>query len=107
MSSSLRLSEEPMESEVRLTKPPLILTLASIAVIVAALYLAKEVLVPLTLAVLLSFLLSPICDWLERRGLARVPAVLMTALTGFIVLGLVIRTAVVQLTDLAPKLPEY
>ena len=39
--------------------------LASIAVVVAALYLAKGVLVPLTLAVLLSFLLSPVCDWLR------------------------------------------
>jgi predicted PurR-regulated permease PerM len=101
------MREEPMESDVRLTKQPWILTLASIAVIIAALYLAKDVLVPLTLAVLLSFLLSPICDWLERRGLARLPAVLVTALTGFVVLGLVIWTAVVQLTDLAPKLPEY
>jgi predicted PurR-regulated permease PerM len=96
-----------MESEVRLAKPPRILTLASIAVVVAALYLAKDVLVPLTLAVLLSFLLSPICDWLERRGLGRVPAVLVTALTGFVVLGLVIWTAVDQFTHLAPKLPEY
>ena len=43
--------------------------LGSTAVIVAALYLAKGVLVPLTLAVLLSFLLSPVCDWLERRDL--------------------------------------
>lgn len=96
-----------MESEIRSAKQPWILTLAAIAVIIAALYLAKDVLVPLTLAVLLSFLLSPICDWLERRGLGRVPAVLVTALTGFVVLGLVIWTAVVQLTDLAPKLPEY
>lgn len=45
--------------------------LASIVVIVAALYLSKGVLVPLTLAVLLSFLLSPVCDWLERRRLGR------------------------------------
>ena len=40
--------------------------LASIAVVVAALYLAKGVLVPLTLAVLLSFLLSPVH---QPRGL--------------------------------------
>ena len=44
--------------------------LGATAVVVAALYLAKGVLVPLTLAVLLSFLLSPVCDWLERRGWA-------------------------------------
>ena len=83
------------------------LTLASIAVVIAALYLAKGVLVPLTLAVLLSFLLSPVCDWLERRRLGRIPAVLVTAILGFTMLGLVTWTAAVQITTLAPKIPEY
>ena len=50
-----------------------ILTLASIAVVTGALYLAKGVLVPLTLAVLLSFRLSPMCDRLERRRFGRIP----------------------------------
>ncbi len=81
--------------------------LASIAVVVAALYLAKGVLVPLTLAMLLSFLLSPVCDRIERRGLGRIPAVLVTAILGFSLLGLVVWTATVQMTELAPKLPEY
>jgi predicted PurR-regulated permease PerM len=81
--------------------------LASIAVVVAALYLAKGVLVPLTLAVLLSFLLSPVCDWIERRGLGRIPAVLVTAILGFGLLGIAAWTAVVQMSDLAPKMPEY
>ena len=66
--------------------------LASIAVVVAALYLAKGVLVPLTLAVLLSFLLSPVCDWLERHWLGRIPAVLVTALVGFAMLGVAVWT---------------
>src|SRR6188474_1308647 len=88
-------------------KPSWMLTLASIAVVVAALYLAKGVLVPLTLAVLLSFLLSPVCDWLERRRLGRIPAVLVTAVLGFTVLGIVAWTAAVQMTHLAPKIPEY
>jgi predicted PurR-regulated permease PerM len=81
--------------------------LGSIAVVVAALYLAKGVLVPLTLAVLLSFLLSPVCDWLERRRLGRIPSVLTTAILGFAVLGIAAWTAVVQMTALAPKMPEY
>ena len=83
------------------------LTLASIAVVVAALYLAKGLLVPLTLAVLLSFLLSPVCDWLERRRLGRIPAVLVTASLGFLVLGLAVWTAAVHMSSLAPKIPEY
>jgi predicted PurR-regulated permease PerM len=90
-----------------IAKPSWMLTLASIAVVVAALYLAKGLLVPLTLAVLLSFLLSPVCDWLERLRLGRIPAVLMTAFLGFAVLGGMAWTAVVQMTGLAPKIPEY
>lgn len=81
--------------------------LPSIAIVVAALYLAKGVLVPLTLAVLLTFLLSPMCDWLERHRLGRIPAVMFTVILGFAVLGVATWTAVVQLTELSPKLPEY
>jgi predicted PurR-regulated permease PerM len=90
-----------------LNKSSWMLTLSSIAVVTAALYLAKGVLVPLTLAVLLSFLLSPVCDWLERRRLGRIPSVLVTAILAFTVLGILAWTTVVQMTDLAPKLPEY
>ena len=81
--------------------------LGSTAVVVAALYLAKGVLVPLTLAVLLSFLLSPVCDWLERRRLGRIPAVLVTSILGFTLLGIAAWAAVVQMAALAPKMPEY
>src|SRR5208282_3023262 len=81
--------------------------LGATVVVVAAMYLAKGVLVPLTLAVLLSFLLSPVCDWLERRRLGRIPAVLLTAILGFAVLGAAGWTAVEQMSALAPKMPEY
>ena len=81
--------------------------LGATAVVVAALYLAKGVLVPLTLAVLLSFLLSPLCDWLERCKMGRIPAVLLTAILGFALLGIAAWMAVVQMSALAPKMPEY
>jgi predicted PurR-regulated permease PerM len=84
-----------------------LLTLAAIAVVTGALYLAKGVLVPLTLAVLLSFLLSPVCDRLERWRFGRIPAVLVTALLAFTMLGVVSWMAVVQMSNLAPKMPEY
>ncbi len=82
-------------------------TLASTVVVVAALYMAKSLLVPLTLAVLLSFLLMPVCDWLERGKLGRIPAVLVTVSLCFTMLGIVAWIAVVQMTHLAPKIPEY
>lgn len=81
--------------------------LTAIGVVVAALYLAKGVLVPFTLAVLLSFLLSPVCEWLERLKLGRIPAVLVAATMGFALLGIAGWTAVVQISQLVPKLPEY
>lgn len=84
-----------------------ILMLASIAVVVAALYLAKGLLVPVTLAVLLSFLLSPVCNWLERWRMGRIPAVLVTAVLGFTLLGAVVWAAVDQMSRLAPNIPEY
>src|SRR6185369_11618047 len=90
-----------------LAKQSWISTMASAAIVIAALYMAKSLLVPLTLAVLLSFLLSPVCSWLERRRLGRIPAVLVTASLGFTVLGIVVWTAAVQMTHLAPKIPEY
>lgn len=91
----------------KIAKSSSLVTLALIAVVIAALYFAKGVLVPLALAVLLTFLLSPACDWLERRGLGRIPAVMVTAILGFTVLGIVVWTAVVQMTSLAPQIPEY
>ena len=44
---------------------------------VAALYLGREVFVPLALAVLLSFALSPVVTRLRRLGLGRAPSVLL------------------------------
>ena len=96
-----------MARQDEIVKSTWISTLASTAVVIAALYLAKSLLVPLTLAVLLSFLLMPVCSWLERRRLGRVPAVLVTALLGFTMLGMVSWIAVIQMSHLAPKLPEY
>ena len=96
-----------MERPVTIAKTSWILTLSSIAVVVAALYLAKAILIPLTLAVLLSFMLSPICGWMERWRLGRIPAVLMTAFIGFSLLGVVTWMVVFQLTSLSPKIPEY
>ncbi len=48
--------------------------LSCLVVLVAALYFARSVFIPVVLAVLLSFLLSPVMLFLERRGLGRVPS---------------------------------
>jgi len=54
---------------------------------VATLYWAQEVFIPLALALLLAFILSPLVAGLQRRGFRRVPAVLLVVLFVFTLLG--------------------
>jgi predicted PurR-regulated permease PerM len=96
-----------MKSPEHFAESSWMLTLVSLAFVVAVLHFAKGVLVPLFLAVLLSFLLVPICDWLERRKVSRVPATSITVILAFSVLGAGAWTAASQMIDLAPKIPEY
>jgi len=88
-------------------KSSAMLTLASLTLIVAVLYLVKGILAPIMLALLLSFLLAPICDWLERRRLGRIPSVFLTATLTFVAIGSGVWTTTNQIIDLAPKIPEY
>jgi predicted PurR-regulated permease PerM len=78
-----------------------------IALVVAALYWLQGVLIPLALAVLLTFLLSPVVGALQRRGLGRVPAVLVTVFLALSVLGGIGWTLTRQLVTLADELPRY
>src|SRR3954447_23782895 len=47
---------------------------------VAALYFGREVLIPITIALLLTFLLSPVVEWLRDLRLGRVPSVVLAVL---------------------------
>ncbi len=82
------------------------LVLASVCLVVVALYFARDVLAPLAMAVLLSFLLAPIVGRLERR-LPRVLAVLITFVGAIGVVGVVGYVMYDQLSALADDLPQY
>ncbi len=74
--------------------------------VVAALYLAHDVLIPITLAVLLSFVLSPVVMLLQRLRIPRAPAVILSVLAALGVvgaLGTLIGTQVAGLTADAPS----
>ena len=60
------------------------LTFLTLALVVAALYFGREVLVPFALAVLLSFLLAPAVHWLRHLRAGRVAAVAVTVLVAFL-----------------------
>src|SRR3954447_1828619 len=77
-----------------------LLTLAVAVVVVAGLYLGRTVLIPITLAVLLSFLLAPIVNLLRRIYLGRVLSVLVAvilAISIILALGGLIGAQIAQL----------
>jgi len=70
------------KSDTTVTMPRFIM-LASIGVVLAGLYFAQDLLIPLALAALLSFLLAPLVKRLEHLHLPRAAAVVVTALLAF------------------------
>jgi predicted PurR-regulated permease PerM len=81
--------------------------LASIGVVVAALYFAQAVLVPLALAVLFSFWLAPLVYRLEHLKLPRTVAVLTTGIVVFSLLGGIAYIVDVQFSQFSRDLPNY
>ncbi|MDT7740096.1 MAG: putative heme transporter, partial [Mycobacterium sp.] len=81
--------------------------LVILVALVALLWVIKRleiIVVPLLLALMLSALLVPMVDWLDRRGAPRGGAVALVLLSGFAILGgiltFVISQFVVGLPDL-------
>ncbi len=74
--------------------------------VIVLLYWAQAVLVPIALAILLSFVLAPPVTWLERF-LGRIPAVLVVVTFVFAVLGLAGWGLARQMDNLANDLPAY
>ncbi len=81
-------------------------TVALTAFVIAALYFGRDLLIPLALAALLTFLLSPLVTRLER-WLGRIVAVLLVVTLIFSGLGGAGWIFTRQLVDLATKLPQY
>ena len=86
---------------------PLFQLLTSLALIIAALYWAHTVFIPVALALLLSFLLNPVVSVLQGRGLRRTPAVILVVLLMFSLLGGIGWTITADSSSLAAELPRY
>lgn len=82
-------------------------TLVTLALAIAALYFAKEILLPVALAALLSFVLTPLVRYLEYLRLRRVPAVVIVTLLAFGLIGGVAWMATNQVVELSMQLPSY
>jgi predicted PurR-regulated permease PerM len=84
-----------------------LLRLAVFAIVVAALYVGQTVIIPLTLAVMLSFVLSPLVNGLRRLGLWRTPSVIASVLLSIGVIGLGGTMLGSQAATLAIDAPHY
>src|SRR5450759_3262374 len=92
------------------SKSPVSSCLRNIAIlvaVVAVLYLARELLIPLAFAVILSLILAPAIAWLEKMRLGHVTAALLAmvfAMAGTGAIGWLIFN---DLVAVANQLPEY
>jgi len=81
--------------------------LIGLALVLGFLYWARVVLIPVALAILLTFLLTPAVSWLQRRGLGRAPGVILVTLLALATAGLVGWAVTRQITDLIDTYPRY
>jgi predicted PurR-regulated permease PerM len=82
-------------------------TLISVAFAIVFLYVGREVLVPIAIAMLLSFVLSPPVLLLRRIGANRTVAVMAVALTSLLIAFAVSAALTRQVSELAVDLPNY
>ena len=88
-------------------KGPLASSLVVFAIIVAGLFLAREVLIPIAIAVLLSFVLGPLVNFLRRLRLGRAVAVLVSVLFAAGLIAALSTVIGVQVAELAQDVPRY
>lgn len=79
----------------------------ALMLVVTALYFARDVFIPLTLALLLAFLLSPLVNRLQRWGVANIMAVVTTAGLTFLLLATGVTLIGRELGTLVSDLPQY
>ena len=82
-------------------------TVVALIVGVAALYLARAVLVPIALAALLTFMVYPIVDALTRVGLPRALSVTAVVTTLFLAAGGVFWILSIEFASLSTQIPVY
>jgi len=78
-----------------------------LATVIAVLYFARAILIPVALALTLNFLLAPAVLYLHRFRLRRVPAVIIVVVLATAILGGIGWIMASQLVRIAEQLPDY
>jgi len=97
----------PAQIKIAQSRGTTLIDLAVAALIIAALYVGREIFVPVALAVLLSFVLAPFVIKLQAWRLPRILCVLVVVFFGFSVIFSLGGLMVSQASRLAGDLPGY
>ncbi len=104
------MTTDPVTQRLLRQALPVVTTLASLLLVVTlagALYFGRDILVPVALAILLSFVLVPAVRALRRLRVPRAAAVLLVVLLAFGMLGAVGSLIAREAAQLAADLPRY
>jgi predicted PurR-regulated permease PerM len=82
-------------------------TLVVGVIVIPALYIGRDVFVPLALAILLSFALGPLVILLRRWHFGRVPSIIASVTLAFLLICCIGALLGGQLAELAQTLPQY
>jgi predicted PurR-regulated permease PerM len=74
---------------------------------IAVLYFARQILIPLAFALILTFVLTPVVALLERSRIGRIPSVAVTVLVMMAAAGCIAGIIAIQLVNVAQELPRY
>src|ERR1043166_3340121 len=89
------------------TETSSLIAFGAVVLLIAPLYWAQSVLIPIALSIMLTFLLSPVATALERTGLGRLPSIILIVLLTFSLLGTVGWVVAIEFTSLGNELPKY
>src|SRR5580704_3344646 len=88
-------------------KGPGVRTAAILVAVIAILYVARGILIPLVFAIILALVLSPAVSWLHKLGLSRFPSVLLVILVSIGITGGVGWVIFDELVEVVNDLPSY
>jgi predicted PurR-regulated permease PerM len=83
------------------------IVLIAFVLVIGALYFGRQIFIPLALALVFSFLLTPIVSLLEKIRFGRFPAVLTVLILGFVIAAGVTYGVATQLVQIIGELPDY
>lgn len=78
-----------------------------IALVSGLLHVGQPLLVPLSFALLIAFILYPVCKWLEEKGLGKVVAIFASMSIIFILLSALIVLLAWRMVDFFKRWPEF